>query len=339
MSSYERRLPEAQRRTLRRAQWLQLVWILVLFSIIAAIYLSAGNSQAMKTAWIEDALSLVPPIAFLAATWIEGWEPNARFPLGYVRVSSISYLVSSVALAGVAIFLIIDSTLTLIRTEHATIGSAEIFGTTLWFGWVMIAALLYSVIPPVIFGRLKMKPARELHDKTLWADAFMNKADWLTGLAGIVGVLGIGIGWWWADAVAAMIIAADVLRDGFKHTRAAIHDLMDEMPKTVDDSEFEPLIDQVRAHLNALSWVEESRLRFSEEGRYLAGSIFLVTAEGEPTPERLEQLERDILSLHWRMLDVAIMPRSKLAQPLVGEMGEAGLRPLPKDRVGESGAR
>lgn len=338
MSSYARRLPEAQRHTLRRAQWMQVIWIFVLLSIIAAIYLSAGNSQAMKTAWIEDTLSLIPPIAFLVATWIEGWEPNARFPLGYVRVSSISYLVSSVALAGVAIFLIIDATMTLIRTEHATIGSVEIFGTTLWFGWVMIAALAYSVVPPVIFGRLKMKPAKELHDKTLWADAFMNKADWLTGLAGIVGVLGIGLGWWWADAVAAMVIAADVLNDGFKHTRAAIHDLMDEMPKSVDDSEFEPLIEKVRAHLDALPWVEESRLRFSEEGRYLSGSIILVTGDVEPSPERLEQLERDILDLHWRMLDVAIMPRTELPEPLVGEMGEAGLRPLPQDRVGERGA-
>src|SRR5699024_8076072 len=132
MSSYARRLPEAQRQTLRRAQRLQVLWIFVLLSIIAAIYLSAGNSQAMKTAWIEDTLSLIPPIAFLIATWIESWEPNTRFPLGYVRVSSISYLVSSVALAGVAIFLIIDSTMTLIKAEHATIGSVEIFGTTLW---------------------------------------------------------------------------------------------------------------------------------------------------------------------------------------------------------------
>ena len=50
---------------------------------------------------------------------------------------------------------------------------------------------------PVIFGHLKMKPPKMLHDKTLYADAMMNKADWMTGLAGIVGILGIGMGWWW----------------------------------------------------------------------------------------------------------------------------------------------
>ena len=76
MSSYARRLPEAQRQTLRRAQRLQVLWIFVLLSIIAAIYLSAGNSQAMKTAWIEDTLSLIPPIAFLLA----GSRAGSRAP-------------------------------------------------------------------------------------------------------------------------------------------------------------------------------------------------------------------------------------------------------------------
>ena len=100
-------------------------------------------------------------------------------------------------------------------------------------------------------------------------------------------------------------------------------------PRTLDDyvgqehllgpgKALRELIEKVRAHLDALPWVEESRLRFSEEGRYLSGSIILVTGDVEPSPERLEQLERDILDLHWRMLDVAIMPRTELAQPLAG---------------------
>lgn len=37
-----------------------------------------------------------------------------------------------------------------------------------------------------------------MHDKVLHADAKMNKADWMTAAAALVGVLGIGLGWWWA---------------------------------------------------------------------------------------------------------------------------------------------
>ncbi|HEV7251939.1 MAG TPA: cation transporter [Mesorhizobium sp.] len=147
----------------------------------------------------------------------------------------------------------------MIRTEHPTIGSVELFGQTIWLGWLMLAALAYSVILPVVFGRLKMGPARELHDKVLWADALMNKADWLAGLAAAVGVVGIGFGLWWADAAAALVIAADVLHDGYHHTTAAVRDLMDETPRSVDDKELDPLTSRMQAYVEGLPWVRASR--------------------------------------------------------------------------------
>ena len=315
MSGSIHRMPEEQRKALRRARWLEVIWIVVLATIVTAIYLTVGNSQAMKTAWIEDMLSFVPPIAFLVASWIEGWKPNERFPLGYIRVTSIAYLISAVALGGVGIFLMVDSSIALIRREHPTIGSFELFGVTIWFGWAMIAALVYSVVPPVIFGRLKVEPARTLHDKTLWADALMNKADWMTGSAAVVGILGIGMGWWWADAAAAILISLDVLHDGFKHTGAAIRDLCDEMPRTIDDNEFSPLIEEVEGHISRLPWVRDSRLRLREEGRFLTGTIYVVPREATVSPERLEAVEAELLDLHWRLHDVSIVPCTGFKPP------------------------
>lgn len=315
MSERGRQLPEAQQQALRRARWLEALWLVGLVSIVVALYFSLGGSQAMKTAWIEDLLSFVPPIAFLVATWIEGWPPSDRFPLGFIRVVSIGYLVSAVALTGVAVFLITDSGMALIKTEHPTIGSVEMFGVTFWFGWLMIAALAYSVVLPVIFGRLKLRPAQTLHDKTLYADALMNKADWMTGVAAIGGILGIGFGWWWADAVAAILIALGVLHDGVKHTGAAIRDLSDEMPRTIDDSEFDPLIDEVQNRVNAQPWVRESRLRLRHEGRFLTGTVYVVPHEGQLDAERIEATEQELLNLDWRIHDVSIMPRTNLEQP------------------------
>jgi divalent metal cation (Fe/Co/Zn/Cd) transporter len=129
-----RHLPEEQERAMRYAWRLQWIWMLALASIVVAIYFTLGNSQAMKTPWIEDLLSFVPPAAFLAASWIERRGPNARFPLGYIRVTSIAYLASAVALTGVGLFLIYDAATALIRTEHPTINSVEMFGATFWLG-------------------------------------------------------------------------------------------------------------------------------------------------------------------------------------------------------------
>lgn len=82
--------------------------------------------------------------------------------------------------------------------EHPSIGAIELFGTTFWMGWLKIGALIYSVIPPVIIGHLQMKAAKKVHEKTVFVDGKMSKADWMTGLAGIVG---IGAGLWWAYAL------------------------------------------------------------------------------------------------------------------------------------------
>lgn len=66
----------------------------------------------------------------------------------------------------------------------------------------MIAVMAVIVVGPVFFyGPAKAKLAPVLHNKLLFADADMAKADWHTNVASIVGVLGVGI--WWLDGVAA----------------------------------------------------------------------------------------------------------------------------------------
>lgn len=305
------RLPEEQAQAMRRARWLEGIWLIFLASIVVAIYLVLGNSQAMKTAWIEDLLSFVPPIVFLVASWIEGWPPSERFPLGFIRATSVAYLVSAVALAGVAIFMIYDATHALVMAERPTIGSMEIFGVTFWSGWLMIAVLVYSAILPVVFGRMKLRPARLLHDKVLLADALMNKADWMTGVAAMIGILGIGLGFWWADAVAAIVIALDVLHDGYRHTGASVRDLIDETPRTIDDSGPDPLQQRLHEAAQALPWVRSSDVQLRQEGRFLTGTVFVEPKRDEVSGEAVARAEQHLRALHWRLhrITITLEPR------------------------------
>ena len=41
----------------------------------------------------------------------------------------------------------------------------------------------------MILGRMKLRLAHELHDKALYTDADMNKADWETAGAACIGIL------------------------------------------------------------------------------------------------------------------------------------------------------
>jgi cation diffusion facilitator family transporter len=306
-------LPERQDRANRRAirlEWISLgYWV----TAIVAVYFALGQSQAMKAAWVEDILALFPPIAFLIASRFRHREPSARFPWGYHRSITVAYVVATAALFALGLFIVIDSVEKLLSGTHPPIGMVEIFDTQVWGGWVMLAALAYSGIPPVILGRMKQPLAEDLHDKVLFADAKMNRADWLTAAGAAVGVIGIGLGLWWADAVAAIVIGADILHDGQRYLRESLSDLMDERPKTYDEEHPHPVVEQIRQELSGVAWIEASTVRMREHGHLITGDVWVVPVGNESgLAERLESLGDRLNALDWRVHDVVLAPVTSL---------------------------
>lgn len=173
-------LPPTQRQVIKKALRLEWVSLFYWLSAVTLLFFTLGQSQAMKAAWIEDILGLFPPIAFLVAARYRHREPNEKFPWGYHRSITVAYVVATLALFALGLFILIDSVEKLLKGTHPPIGLVEIFGHDIWLGWLMIGALIYSGIPPLILGRLKRPLAEQLHDKVLFADAKMNRADWLT---------------------------------------------------------------------------------------------------------------------------------------------------------------
>ncbi len=55
-------LPDAIYAKLARARRLEWWTIFFLATIVVVMYFVLGSSQAMKSAWIEDLLSFLPPI-------------------------------------------------------------------------------------------------------------------------------------------------------------------------------------------------------------------------------------------------------------------------------------
>ncbi|HEU4492217.1 MAG TPA: cation diffusion facilitator family transporter [Jiangellales bacterium] len=301
---------EAVHRKAVRLEWFSIVYLATAIAVLAAVL---GSSQAMKAAWIEDILSLLPPLAFLVAARWRDRPPNDRFPYGYHRSVGVAYLTASAALLAMGGFILYDSAMVLVRFEHPSIGLIELFGQQVWLGWLMIGALLYSGLPPVLLGRAKQRLAAQLHDKVLYADAEMNKADWATAGAAILGVIGIGAGLWWADAVAAIVISLDIVHDGYGNVRTAVHDLMDRRPTTYDHAEPLPLVDEVEAHLGALPWVARAEVRLREEGHVLVGEAYVVPV-GSPgdVPQLVERTTHAIEDLDWRLHDVAVVVLPRL---------------------------
>lgn len=306
-------LPDKQREVLRRAirlEWITIGWVLVTIVLVGLV---AGQSQAMRSAWFEDMISLVPPIAFLIATRIIRSRPTRKHPYGPHRAIAVAHLVAGLALFTMGLYLIYESLSALLKQEKPPIGLIVLFGQDIWSGWLMIAVMVIVSIPMVILGRIKLKLAEPLHDKVLYADADMAKADWGTAAATIIGVLGIGLGFWWADAVAALVISGSILRDGVSNIRAAVSGLSDARATRYDNSGPHPLTTEVEEVTRKLSWVDQARARVRDQGHVLHAEIFLVPApEHTLTLRELEDLQKQIEELDWKLEDVVIVPVREL---------------------------
>src|ERR671910_977144 len=317
-------LPPESQQTLRKARRLKWLTIAYLVSAVVLLALVLGSSQAMKTAWIEALLSLIPPLAFLLAVRFNSRSPTRRFPYGFHRIVSIAHLCSALALFVMGTYLLAESIIKLLTAEYPTINSVEIFGQTIWLGWLMLPALTWSGLPAVFLGRAKITLAEELHNKVLYADAKMNKADWLTASAAMVGVVGIGFGLWWLDAVAAALISLDITKDGVSNLRRAVVDLMDQTPTTIDEDNADPLCDRLAEMLQDLDWVEDVDLRLREEGQVYFGEALVVPSDSPNIPEKVEDAIRRARDLDWRIYDLALTP--------VRELPETGERPAEGER-------
>ncbi|NZA28475.1 cation transporter [Luteimonas sp. SJ-92] len=311
-----RGLPAAQRAALahaRRLCWWSLLWMSL---VSAMMYSVMGGSQAMKTAFVEDLLSLLPPLAFLIASRFQARPADEEYVNGRTRAFDINFLIAGAALAGFGLLLLWDGLHTLLTATHPVIGTVLIGDAVVWKGWLMIGALLLSAIPPAILGRRKLKLSRKLSLKPLHADADMGKADWSTALAGVAGIVGIGFGLWWADAAAAVFISASVLHDGLTNLKGAIRDMHDARPQRIDRSDPDPLVGKVHDAVCGLEWVETCRVRFHEEGFRLSGVVFVQARDGVTTPGRLRQAHEAARAAHWRIDEIIVT--------LLGEEPEDG---------------
>ncbi len=301
-------LPPRLKKVMKKAKRLEVITLVYQVSVIVVMYFTLSSSQAMKAAWVEDVLGLVPSLTFLVASKYFNRKPNYSFPYGYHRVFSIGFAFGAFSLLAMGIFITFDSVSALIKQEHPTIHHVRIFGKYIWFGWIMILALLYSFIPAVILGRKKINPAKKLHNKLLMIDAKTQKADWMTAGSAIVGIIGIGFGLWWADAVAATFISLSIIKDGVKKLSDSVTDLIGQIPTSIESNEYHPINQQVIDLLEKRDWVDEVRVRLREEGQVFVGEIYVKPKNRENLTENIRKSFDDLMQLDWKMHSVTIQP-------------------------------
>jgi cation diffusion facilitator family transporter len=305
--------PDEQSRARERAHAFAWRSIFMITASGLLLYLTTGQSQTMKTAWVTDFLSIVPSIALLVAFRSELKPASERFPFGHYRVIAICFLLTAIVLLSMGLFLFAEAALKLIHGERPPIGSMVLFGHLVWAGWVMIVALAVSMFVGMYCGKIKEPIAKTLHSKAIEAESATNRNEYMSEGAGIVGIVLVAFGFWRGDAVAAALISLQIIIEGWQNLQQVIRDLMDEAPTILGSAELEDLPQRVKQRIERLAWVEAATVRLREHGHLVTGVVMVVPRrDGPELIPKIADLVAEVHEVDWRLHSIAVMPVASL---------------------------
>ena len=199
---------DARARWLRRALLLSAVsigWNGIAGSI--AVYVALGSGSLSLLGFGADAV--IDSAASVALIW--RFLVEAREPERAARVERVAERVVGIALIVLAFYLVAASVRSLATQAHP---EASLLGISL-----LVASVI--ALPPLAVAKYRV--ASRLGSRALRADSV------LTAVAGLLAVISLAslavsqaFGFWWADATAALIVAAIVLREGWTAARSRL---------------------------------------------------------------------------------------------------------------------
>ncbi len=192
---------DAHRHVLqRRIRWI--VTATIAYNLIEAVVAIAAGTIASSAALIGFGLdSTIEVLSAAAVAWQFTRRGPERWEKGTLRVIAVAFF-------ALAIYVSASSVLALlvrVEVEHSPVGIA-------------ITALSVVIMPFLSYA--ERRAGRELGSATAVADSKQTLLCTYLSAAVLIGlVLNSLLGWWWADAIAGLVIAAFAVREGIEAWR------------------------------------------------------------------------------------------------------------------------
>jgi len=182
----------------------------VVEGVIAVVAAAEAGSAALLGFGLD---SFVESASGLIVLWRVSRERRSRALSSEAigRLDRRAHRLVASTLFLLAIYISADACLTLWNGDRATTS--------------VVGLVLVSVSIAVMWwlARAKAATARGLESRSLGADAFQTMACWWLSLVALAGIgLNATFGWWWADPLAALGIAALVVREGAEAWRGDV---------------------------------------------------------------------------------------------------------------------
>lgn len=184
----------------RRIRWI--VSATIAYNLVEAVVAITAGSIASSTALIAFGLdSMIEVLSAAAVAWQFTRRDPERWEKGTLRVIAVAFF-------ALAAYVTITSLLALILradVEHSTLG-------------LVITALSVLVMP--FLSLAERRAGRELGSAAAVADSMQTLICSYLSAAVLVGlVLNSLLGWWWADAIAGLVISGFAVREGIEAWR------------------------------------------------------------------------------------------------------------------------
>ncbi|MGZ3308631.1 MAG: cation diffusion facilitator family transporter, partial [Xanthobacteraceae bacterium] len=193
------------------------------------------------------------------------------------KVESVSALAETALLFGLAGVVIWEAAKRLMSAEPPHVEATS---------WAF-AVMLLSIIVDFFRARVLYQTAEQTSSEALEADALHFYSDMWSSLAVVVGLLGIALGYAWADSVAAIVVSIVICIAGWRLGRRTVDTLTDTAPAGVAN--------RVAAAVSRIPGVVEvERLRARQVGEVLFVDLLVAVSRTLPL-DRVAALKNRIV--------------------------------------------
>jgi len=262
----------------------------------------ATQSQALIADGIHSLSDLLSDLLVLVAARWGSASADANHPYGHARIETAATALIGVLLLMVAGGFVADSITRLFAPEQLRIPT-----------WPAIVIALWSMLTKEALYHYTLRAARQTGSELIAANAWHHRADALSSLVVVIGVLGVMAGHSWLDAAAAVVVALFVGATGWQFIRASFDELID---TGLPEEQREPLRQVIEAEAQV-------RAYHTLRTRKMGGRVVMdvrIALDGELP---LHEAERVAKRLQARL--IAAMP--DLSEVLVGVEAHVPERP------------
>ena len=188
---------DSERRSLLFRRVRLLVAATISYNVVEAVVAISAGTAASSTALVGFGLDSVIEVASAAAVaWqFSGQDPEARERVA-LRVIAMAFF----ALAGYVTIESVRSLLGAESAQHSTVG-------------IVLAAVSLVIMPFLSYAQ--RRAGRELGSASAVADSKQTLlCTYLSGVLLVGLVVNSAFGWWWADPVVGLVIAAVAVKEG-----------------------------------------------------------------------------------------------------------------------------